>query len=190
MGISPYFEFLKGLFDVSEEKLNQIAEILVETSISERSIWVVGNGGSASTAEHFETDLSFIRKGNAFPKSRVSALTSNSALISAIANDTGYENIFSQQLFRKADPGDLCILISASGNSENLINAAIACKEIGLKTIGLLGFDGGKLAGLVDSSIIVNTEIGKYGPVEDIHLAICHALSEIVGQKLASSGTL
>jgi D-sedoheptulose 7-phosphate isomerase len=184
MEISPYFDFLKGLLCVSEEKLNQIAEMLVEASILERSIWVVGNGGSASTAEHFETDLSFIRKGNVFPKLRVSALTSNSALVSAIANDIGYEKIFSHQLFRKADPEDLCILISASGNSENLINAALACKEIGLKSIGLLGFDGGKLAGLVDSSIIVRTEIGKYGPVEDLHLAICHAVAELVGSKL------
>lgn len=186
MELSPYFEFLNGLLHISEEELNQIAGMIVETSISERSIWLIGNGGSASTAEHFETDLSFIRKGDSFPKSRVSALTSNSALISAIANDIGYENIFSHQLFRKANPEDLCILISASGNSENLLNAALACKEIGLKTIGLLGFDGGKLAGLVDSSIIVRTEIGKYGPVEDVHLAICHAVSELVGSKLES----
>jgi D-sedoheptulose 7-phosphate isomerase len=121
---------------------------------------------------------------------RVSALTSNSALISAISNDIGFENIFSHQLIRKAEPGDLCILISASGNSENLINAVTACKEIGIKTIGLLGFDGGKLANLVDSSIIVRTKIGKYGPVEDVQLAICHALSEIVGQKLVSPGAL
>lgn len=161
-----------------------MASAIVSHISAGSSIWIIGNGGSASTAEHFETDLSFIRKGDSFPKSRVSALSSNSALISAIANDIGYKNIFSHQLFRKADAEDLCILISASGNSENLINAALACKEIGLKTIGLLGFDGGKLAGLVDSSIIVRTEIGKYGPVEDVHLAICHAVSELVGSKL------
>jgi D-sedoheptulose 7-phosphate isomerase len=187
MEMPPYFDFLKGLLDVSGEKLSQIAEIVVDASINKKSIWVVGNGGSASTAEHFETDLSFIRKGKSFPKLRVSALTANSSLISAIANDIGYENVFSHQLFRKAEPGDLCFLISASGNSENLINAALACKEIGLKTIGLLGFDGGRLVGLVDSSIIVRTEKGNYGPVEDVHLAICHAVSELVGSKIESS---
>ena len=146
----------------------------------------MGNGGSASTAEHFETDLSFIRKGTSFPKIKVSALTSNSSLISAIANDIGYENVFLHQLFRMAERGDLCIFISASGNSENLLKAADAAKQIGLRTFGLLGFNGGKLEQSLDNSIIVKTEIGRYGPVEDVHLAICHAISEIVGEKLSS----
>jgi D-sedoheptulose 7-phosphate isomerase len=118
----------------------------------------------------------------------VSALTSNSALFSAIANDIGYENVFSHQLFRRAEPGDLCILISASGNSENLLKAVSAAKEIGLITLGLLGFDGGKLMPLLNHSILVKTEIGKYGAVEDIHLAICHAISEIVGEKISTPG--
>jgi len=187
---NPYFDYLGGLLSISESDLNSAAASILERIGNQNSIWIMGNGGSASTAEHFETDLSFIRKGNSFTKIKVSALTANSSLISAIANDIGYENIFSHQLFRRAEPGDLCILISASGNSENLIKAAGAAKEIGLHTLGLLGFDGGKLGQILDTSIIVRTEIGKYGPVEDIHLAICHALSEIVGEKLASSGTL
>lgn len=189
MNSHPYFDFLGSLLPIPESDLNSAAASILECIRYQNSIWIMGNGGSASTAEHFETDLSFIRKGNTFPKTKVSALTVNSSLLSAIANDIGYENVFSHQLFRKAKSGDLCILISASGNSENLIKAAIAAKEIGLHTFGLLGFDGGKLAQILDSSIIVRTEIGKYGPVEDIHLAICHALSEIVGQKLVSLGT-
>jgi len=186
----PYFDYLSGLLSVSESDLNSAAAIILESIANQHSIWIVGNGGSASTAEHFETDLSFIRKGNSFPKTRVSALTANSSLISAIANDIGYENVFSHQLFRRAEPGDLLIIISASGNSENLIKAASATKEIGLHTLGLLGFDGGKLSQILDTSIIVRTGIGKYGPVEDLHLAICHALSEIVGQNLVLNGTL
>ena len=182
----PYFDFLSSLLSIPESDLNAAAGSILQCIADQNSIWIMGNGGSASTAEHFETDLSFIRMGNSFPKANVSALTGNSSLISAIANDIGYENVFSHQLFRKAKPGDLCILISASGNSENLIKAAIAAKEIGLNTFGLLGFDGGKLVQILDSSIIVRTEIGKYGPVEDLHLAICHALSEIVGEKLTS----
>jgi len=105
-------------------------------------------------------------------------LTSNSPLITAIANDIGFENIFSHQLQRKATNGDLCVVISASGNSLNLTRAMGVAKQIGLKSIGLLGFDGGMLASQVDFPIIVETEIGKYGPVEDVHLAICHAISQ------------
>jgi D-sedoheptulose 7-phosphate isomerase len=184
----PYFDYLAGLLTISKSDLNSAAASIFESILNKKSIWIIGNGGSASTAEHFETDLSFIRKGNSFSKTKVSALTANSSLITAIANDIGYENIFSHQLFRRAEPEDLCILISASGNSENLVIAARAAQEIGLRTLGILGFDGGKLAQILDASIIVRTETGRYGPVEDIHLAICHALAEIVGQKLVSSG--
>ena len=190
MNPNPYFDYLGDLLSISESDLTSAAASILERIGNQNSIWIMGNGGSAGTAEHFETDLSFIRKGNSFTKTKVSSLTANSSLISAIANDIGYENVFSHQLFRRAEPGDLCILISASGNSENLLKAASAAKEIGLHTLGLLGFDGGKLGQILDTSIIVRTEIGKYGPVEDIHLAICHALSEIVGQKLVSSGAL
>lgn len=185
-----YFDYLGGLLPVSGSDLNSAAASILECIRDRKSIWIMGNGGSASTAEHFETDLSFIRKGDSFTKIKVSALTANSSLISAIANDIGYENIFSHQLFRRAEPGDLCIFISASGNSQNLIEAAGAAKHIGLHTLGFLGFDGGELEQILDTSIIVRTEIGKYGPVEDIHLAICHVLSEIVSQKLFSAGVL
>ncbi len=186
MNSIPYFEYLGSLLPISQSDLNSASVCIFDCLKRQKSIWIMGNGGSASTAEHFETDLSFIRKGNSFPKTKVSALTSNSALISAIANDIGFENIFSHQLFRKAEPGDLCIFISASGNSENLVKAVDAARQIGMKTLGLLGFDGGELLQILDNSIVVKTEIGKYGPVEDIHLAICHAISEIVGQKLSS----
>ena len=175
-----YFTFLGSLLNEGEFRLNinEATDIILNCISSENSIWIFGNGGSASTAEHLETDLSFVRHEIKTLKIRASALTGNSALITAIANDIGFENIFSHQLLRKAIKGDLCIVISASGKSLNLINAVKIAKQIGLRTIGLLGFDGGELAKQVDFSIIVETEIGKYGPVEDVHLAICHAISE------------
>ena len=182
----PYFKYLGSLLSISESDIDSASISIFDCLKNQKSIWIIGNGGSASTAEHFETDLSFIRKGHSFPKSKVSSLTSNSALISAIANDIGYENVFSHQLYRRAESEDLCIFISASGNSENLLRAASAAKEIGMMTLGLLGFDGGELARILDKSVIVKTEVGKYGPVEDLHLAICHAISEIVGEKLST----
>ena len=185
-----YFTFLSSLLDKDKIRLNinEATDVILDCISNENSIWIIGNGGSASTAEHFETDLSFVRHQINALKIRASALTSNSALITAIANDIGFENIFSHQLLRKAIKGDLCIVISASGKSSNLIKAVKIAKQIGLRTIGLLGFDGGELAKQVDFSIIVETEIGKYGPVEDVHLAICHAISENLLTKIKTMG--
>ena len=185
-----YFTFLSGLLSEDEFRLNinEATDIILNCISSDNSIWIFGNGGSASTAEHLETDLSFVRHEIKTLKIRASALTGNSALITAIANDIGFENIFSHQLLRKAIKDDLCIVISASGKSLNLINAVKIAKQIGLRTIGLLGFDGGELAKQVDFSIIVETEIGKYGPVEDVHLAICHAISENLLTKIKTMG--
>ncbi len=174
-----YFTILDSLLREEELTLNvkKAAQIIFDCISNKNSIWILGNGGSASTAEHFETDLSFVRYDKKTLKINASALTSNSSLITAISNDIGFEKIFSHQLQRKASKGDLCIVISASGNSLNLINGVKVAKQMGLKSIGILGFDGGELASQVDFSIVVKTEIGKYGPVEDAHLAICHAIS-------------
>lgn len=175
-----YFTILESLLREKELTLDvkKATQIIFDCISNKNSIWILGNGGSASTAEHFETDLSFIRYDKKRLRINASALTSNSSLITAISNDIGFEKIFSHQLQRKASKGDLCIVISASGNSLNLINGVKVAKLMGLTSIGLLGFDGGELAGQVDFSIIVKTEIGKYGPVEDAHLAICHAISQ------------
>jgi D-sedoheptulose 7-phosphate isomerase len=168
---------LVQLLENQEFRLQEIASEIVSHISAGSSIWIIGNGGSASTAEHFETDLSFVRLGSIITKSKVCALSANSSLVSAIANDLGYEYIFAHQLKRRAEPEDLCIVISASGNSENLVQAVHICKEIGVKVMGLLGFDGGKLIELIDNVILIDTAIGRYGPVEDAHLAICHSLS-------------
>jgi len=175
-----YFTFLQSLLGKEELTLSikKASQIIFDCISNKNSIWILGNGGSASTAEHFETDLCFVRYEKKGLKINASALTGNSALITAISNDIGFERVFSHQLERKASRGDLCVVISASGNSLNLINAVKVAKQMELKSIGLLGFDGGELASQVDFSIVVNTETGKYGPVEDIHLAICHAISQ------------
>lgn len=175
-----YFTYLESLLREEELTLHvkKAAQVIFDCISNNNSIWILGNGGSASTAEHFETDLSFVRYDKKSLKINATALTSNSALISAISNDIGFEKVFSHQLQRKASNGDLCIVISASGNSLNLINGVKVAKQMGLKSIGILGFDGGELAIQVDFSIVVKTEIGKYGPVEDVHLAICHAISQ------------
>ena len=186
MSSSQYRESLIRIIEENNIDLTPITSKILEHTVQNSSIWIMGNGGSASTAEHFETDLHFIRSNSISKFPKVSALTSNSALISAISNDIGYERIFSLQLLRKAEKGDLCILISASGDSKNLINATQTAKDLGVFTIGILGFDGGQLAKLVDLPLIVKTNKGMYGPVEDVHLSICHEISESVYKKLTS----
>lgn len=186
MSYSEYSSYLVQLLEKRNFAIDIVVREILSGILRGNSIWIMGNGGSASTAEHFETDLSFVKSGESVPNVKVSALTSNSSLITAIANDLGFEYVFSHQLRRKANSGDICILISASGNSSNLLKAIDEARKLNLITLGILGFDGGKLANLVDHSIIVETEIGKYGPVEDLHLSICHEISAMVGKKLSS----
>ncbi len=164
--------------------LNDSVDLIFETIKNNKNIWLIGNGGSAATAEHFEIDLMYIKFSLSSGHIRTTALTSNSAVITAIANDLGFEYIFSSQLERKATKGDLCVIFSASGNSSNLIEAVKVCKSKQVKTLGLLGFDGGALLKLVDLSLHVRTESGSYGIVEDIHLSMCHQISKILLEKL------
>ncbi len=184
MSGASYQESLMRILDENKFDLEPITTRILDHINRNTSIWILGNGGSASTAEHFETDLHFIRSKSISKSPRVAALTSNSSLISAISNDIGYENIFSIQLSRKAQKGDLCILISASGNSENLIKAVRVARDLGVFTIGILGFDGGQLSSLVDLPLLVRTKKGMYGPVEDIHLSICHEISAKIYKSL------
>ena len=180
----PYFEEVSKLCKIESIQITEVVELMFECVLKSSSIWLMGNGGSASTANHFETDLSFVRFGYELPKVKVFSLVSNSSLLSAIANDIGFENLFAHQLARKASPGDLCVLISASGNSPNLVAAVKLAKKVNVKTVALLGFDGGVLKTLVDYPILVESPMGLYGPVEDVHSALCHLISAQLLKKL------
>jgi D-sedoheptulose 7-phosphate isomerase len=160
--------------------IEKAVELIIGKIISEKSILVIGNGGSASTAEHFEIDMMYIKQDALEKKVKVTALTSNSAVITAIANDKGYEHIFSTQLERKAKKGDLCIIISASGSSKNLVEASKYCKTNGIQTLAILGFDGGELLKTSDLNLHFKTPHGQYGVVEDVHLSLCHQISQLV----------
>lgn len=159
-----------------------VQEILDVNSVNGH-IWLVGNGGSASTAEHFETDLSFLRYGNLKESLSVEALTGNSAIVTAAANDASYDDLFTTILRKKARSGDLLVAISASGNSRNILNAIEFSKSQGVKTFSILGFDGGKAKLISDQSLIISTNLGEYGVVEDVHLSICHAVSMSILKK-------
>lgn len=146
-------------------------------------IYILGNGGSASLATHMACDLA---KGTVVnPKDtnekRIQAisLSDNTALVTAIANDFSFNNVFSDQLKGVLGKDDLAIVISVSGDSKNLINAVKLTNKVEAKTIGLLGFkNGGLLAELVDCAIVVQSN--NYGPVEDVHLIVSHIITSLV----------
>jgi len=144
------------------------------------TIFAIGNGGSASTASHIGNDfgLAVLKKSNRpVNKSyRALALTDNLSVISAIGNDSKFDNVFLDQLKVHFRYGDKLIVISASGNSPNLVVASEWFKAQGGTVIGWLGFDGGKLKNIVDLPIIINTPKGEYAPVEDMHLIINHII--------------
>jgi phosphoheptose isomerase len=161
---------------VSDSDIEKITTILLSAFSERKNVFVMGNGGSASISNHICCDhLKGIRAdSHLFP--RVYSLSSNFSLISAVANDIGYKDIFSYQLQSLAEDGDLCWLVSSSGNSQNIISAANAAKTIGMKIIAFVGFDGGELKDLSD--FIIHVKSYNYGIVEDVHQQIMHAIAQ------------
>ena len=139
-------------------------------------MYTCGNGGSSSLSDHFTCD--FIKQTNTKTNLKVKSisLTSNMALISAVANDINYNQIFSFQIKKLCKKNDILFLFSVSGSSPNLIEAIKAAKKIGVKVVSLTGFNGGKLSRLSDFNL--NFPIANYGIVEDCHITIMHYLSQ------------
>lgn len=182
-----YAEYLYSVLKSSDfSGLEKLELSLLEARENHQTIFIAGNGGSATTATSMANDLGFdiLKKTGTDLPFKVLALTDNNSVITAISNDVGYENIFLNQLkihFRK---GDKLIVISASGNSGNLINAVEWVKSQGGTTVALLGFTGGKLKELCDISIHFKSLNGEYGPVEDAHLIVNHILAHWFQLKL------
>src|SRR6185503_18773626 len=123
----------------------EVIDILERARLQGRQVFIMGNGGSASTASHFVCDLAKNTRRDGLPHYRVIGLTDNMAIFSAYANDEGYESVFAKQLENLISPGDIVIGISASGNSQNVLNALQFAKERGTRTIAFTGFDGGRI---------------------------------------------
>ena len=182
-----YFSYLaKVLESIDENEINKLGKIFESARENGNTIFVVGNGGSATTATTMTNDIGFdiLKKTGTDKVFRVLSLVDNNSVITAIANDVGYENTFINQLKIHYRPGDSIILISASGNSPNILKAAEWVKSKGGTNIGFLGFTGGKLIDLCDVKIHVKSEAGEYGPVEDAHLIMNHILAHWFQNKL------
>ncbi len=164
------------LSGISLDEINDFVKILLDARERGSSIYFIGNGGSAATASHFANDIAIGSREYDKPF-RVISLCDNHAIITAIANDDGYEKIFSQQLRVLLKKQDVVVSISASGNSPNLIHAINTAKKMDAISVGISAFDGGKMRELVDFSLHVPTEKGEYGPAEDAHIVLDHLVS-------------
>ncbi|MFL6436230.1 MAG: SIS domain-containing protein [Terriglobales bacterium] len=166
----------RALADLSRSRVESIADALFGAYNDSRTTFLFGNGGSASLATHFACDLG---KGTSDLNSdrrrfRVLSLTDNVPVLTALANDCGYESIFAEQLKNLAQPGDLAFAISCSGNSPNILKALTVARDIGVSTIGLGGFQGGRMKALCDLCLIVPSDNMQI--IEDLHLSVAHCL--------------
>ena len=175
-----YFEYIDKkntlLRNINLKNLDKIINLLKKGFNNNVTLYTCGNGGSSSLSDHFTCD--FIKQTNNKTNLKVKSisLTSNMALISAVANDINYNQIFSFQIKKLCKKNDILFLFSVSGSSPNLIEAIKAAKKIGVKVVSLTGFNGGKLSRLSDFNL--NFPIANYGIVEDCHITIMHYLSQ------------
>ncbi len=178
-----YLDQLKELLDIfPHDRFKEIADILIFAYNSEKNIFIMGNGGSGSTASHFACD---INKGcccDFDKKFKVICLNDNIPTMLAYANDLSYSKVFVEQLKNFLQPDDVVIGISGSGNSENVLHAVSYAKEKGAVTIGLTGFDGGRLAQIADVPLVA--AIHDMQKVEDIHMIVVHMLMQYFNKNL------
>jgi D-sedoheptulose 7-phosphate isomerase len=162
--------------------IERIVERLRFARDNAATVYVAGNGGSAATASHWVNDLGKATKCSGRAPMRVMCLSDNASWLTALANDDGYDEVFSGQLDNFARDDDLLVVISASGNSPNLVRAVEVAGRRGADTVGLLGFDGGVLKDRVSECIWLSTEKGAYELVEDAHSVICHIVTSCLAQ--------
>ena len=179
---SSYFNHLSEVLKkIDVTKVEKMINIILEARESAKMIYFIGNGGSAATASHFANDLSVGPRTTGKPF-RVMSLTDNNAIMTAIANDFGYDELFTKQLENYLNEGDIVVAISASGNSPNVVKAIEYANSKNCMTIGLTGFDGGKLKEVSKLNLHVPSEKGEYGPVEDVHMIFDHVIGNYITQ--------
>lgn len=181
--VKKYFTELTQTLDVIEESaIEETISILHNGRLEGKQIFIMGNGGSASTATHFVCDLAKNTRKEGVPHYKVIGLSDNMAIFSAYGNDDGYENVFALQLANLVQAGDIVIGISTSGNSANVLNAIQVANDANATTIGFTGYDGGKLGPMVDVQVHVPSDCIEQ--VEDIHLVLEHLITKVLREKV------
>jgi D-sedoheptulose 7-phosphate isomerase len=165
------------------QQVDNVSEILFGAYDKQHTVFVFGNGGSAALASHFACDLGKGTVNGSAKRFKVMALTDNVPLMTAWANDSHYENVFSEQLANFAAPRDVVFAISGSGNSPNILKALQVANEAGLTTIGLTGFSGGRMLALCDACIVVPCD--NMQVIEDLHLCVAHSLFTCIRDRIS-----
>jgi D-sedoheptulose 7-phosphate isomerase len=173
--------------DVIDTMPNEIADLgqrVLDTVEAGGTLYFCGNGGSAADAQHLAAEYLVRFRRERRPVAAI-ALTTDTSVLSAAGNDYGFETVFARQVEALARPGDLLVLHSTSGESENLVRAASAARDLGVTTVALLAGDGGRLLGAVDLALVVPTE--STARAQEIHLTIGHIVCDIVEQTLTTT---
>jgi D-sedoheptulose 7-phosphate isomerase len=179
-----YFAELKETVSILDSMpIAEAIAALQEARLQERRIFVMGNGGSATTASHFVCDLAKNTRHPDVAPFKIIGLSDNMGLMTAYANDEGYENVFAQQMANLLQANDVVVAISTSGNSANVVKAVKMANEAGALTIGLTGFNAGKLGNMVNLHLHVPSDCIEQ--VEDIHLILTHLIVKTLKEKVS-----
>jgi D-sedoheptulose 7-phosphate isomerase len=189
--LTGYFQALARFLDSCLiDAVDQLVQLLDGARDRGATIFVAGNGGSAAIASHWVNDLGKATKRSGRAPMRVMSLSDNISWLTALANDEGYERVFAGQLENFGQSGDVLIVISASGNSPNLVAAVKLARDRGMTTAAMLGFDGGALKNQVDKYLWLPTATGAYGLVESAHTLLCHVLTDCLANGSAVDGKI
>ncbi len=176
-GTEWYFDEMKAVLDrIDREPIYAAIDVLHQARMDGKQVFIMGNGGSASTASHMVCDLAKNTRRSDWPHYKVIGLADNMAILSAYGNDDGYDNVFRLQLANLMNPGDVVVAISTSGNSPNVLRAVELANEDGATVIGMTGFGAGKLGPMVDIHLHVPSDCIEQ--VEDIHLMLEHLITK------------
>ncbi len=181
--VADYFARLTAVMEtVAPERIEAMGEILFRAYCHGKQVFVVGNGGSSATASHMACDLGKNTISPNLRRFRIMSLNDNVPLLTALANDVGYDRVFSEQLVNLIRPGDVLLVLSGSGRSPNIVEAARCARARAATIVALLGFDGGEARELADEYVLVPSD--DYGIIEDVHMILVHGLTGYFKRRL------
>jgi D-sedoheptulose 7-phosphate isomerase len=176
-----YRRFVRALEDFDRAPLTQVFETLERVRDQGGTVWVAGNGGSAAIADHTVCDTTKGTHVDGVAPLHSVSLSANGPMLTALANDLSYEDVFRQQLVYYLGPDDAVLLVSSSGNSPNVVAACKYAKEQGVPTIAFVGFEGGELLELADQAVWI--PVANYGIAEDTHQSLMHVLTQYLRER-------
>jgi D-sedoheptulose 7-phosphate isomerase len=179
-------EAKKTFFDSQAEAVARAAELVISSIKTGGKVLIFGNGGSAADAQHIAAEL-VNRLNYDRPPIAAIALTTDTSILTSVGNDSSFDDLFERQLRALGRKGDVALAISTSGNSPNVLRAVAAARELGIKTVGLAGRDGGKLAGAVDLALVVGVRSTQR--IQETHITIAHILCELIEDALYGEST-